>query len=347
MEGRDRMKVAIVGCGNVAHGHIRAWQEASEAEISLLVDVEPGLARSTREEMGLDETIPVLERYEDALQSADIDIVDICTPSYLHAEQIIAALAAGKHIVVEKPTGYNLEECRKLKFYRLKYPGPKVAVAYSLRYYPVNMGVKRLIDEGRIGEPISAQLTWNHPFDPEKSAESGERVEGRLADKGGRYIPGSEACGPTHVFDLACYMLGEVEEVFAYRKPSGVYGLAVFENRSVCTMRAGMSSSWGLRNPTPLIVQGTKGTIHTAMNSKGEYTGTIADRDGQTPIDASKEAGHGDRTRTENIISAIEKDEPLICSLEDGIRTSELLHALWDSYNLGIRVPVHRSGKTG
>ena len=149
------------------------------------------------------------------------------------------------------------------------------------------------------------------------------------------------------MFDLARYMLGEVEEVFAYRKPSGVYGLAVFENRAVCTMRAGMSSSWGLRNPTPLIVQGTKGTIHTAMNSKGEYTGMIADRDGQTPIDASKEAGHGDRTRTENIISAIEKDEPLICSLEDGIRTSELLHALWDSYSLGIRVPVHRSGKTG
>jgi len=341
------MKVAIIGCGNVAHGHIRAWQAASEAQISLLVDVEPGLARAMREEMGLDEAVPISERYEDALESDDIDIVDICTPSYLHAQQIIGALSAGKHAVVEKPTGYNLEECRELKFYRLKYPEPKVAVAYSLRYYPVNMAVKKLVDEGRIGEPISAQLTWNHPFDPEKSGEEDQRVEGRLADKGGRYIPGSQACGPTHVFDLARYLLGEVEEVFAYRKPSGVYALAVFENRAVSTMRAGMSSSWGLRNPTPVIVQGAEGTIYTAMNSKGEYTGMIADRDGQTPIDASKEAGHGDRTRTENIINAIKKDEPLICSLEDGIRTSEFLHALWDSYNLGIRVPVHRAGKTG
>jgi len=83
------------------------------------------------------------------------------------------------------------------------------------------------------------------------------------------------------------------------------------------------------------------------MNRKGEYTGTIADRDGQAAIDASKEAGHGDGTRTENMINAIREDEPLICSLEDGIRTSEFLDALWDSYNLGIRVPVHRSGKTG
>jgi predicted dehydrogenase len=149
------------------------------------------------------------------------------------------------------------------------------------------------------------------------------------------------------VFDLARYLLGEVAEVFAYRKPSGVHALAVFENRAVCTLRAGVSSSWGLRNPVPAIIQGTEGTIYTMMNSKGEYTGTIADREGQTGIDASKEAGHGDRTRTEDIIGAIERDEPLICSLEDGIRTSELLHALWDSYNLGIRVPVHRSGKTG
>ena len=313
----------------------------------MLVDVEPSLARSTREEMGLAESTPISQRYEEALESQEIEVVDICTPSHLHADQIIAGLAAGKHIVTEKPTGYSLEECRKLSFHRVKYPEPKVAVAYSLRYYPVNMAVRKLVDEGRIGEPISGQFTWNHPFDPEKREERRARVTGVLADKGGRYIPGSEACGPTHVFDLARYMLGEVEEVFAYKKSFGTYALAVFESGAVCTLTAATSSSWGSRNPTVLCIQGTEGTIHTVMNKSGQYTGTIAERAGETQIEASPETGHGDTTRTANVIDAIKRAEPLICPLEEGIKTSEFLHALWDSHNLGIRVPVHRSAKTG
>ena len=61
----------------------------------------------------------------------------------------------------------------------------------------------------------------------------------------------------------------------------------------------------------------------------------------------STDTSHGDATRTRNFLNAIAHDEPLICSLEDGIRTSELLHALWDSHTLEIRVPVHRVGKIG
>jgi len=59
------------------------------------------------------------------------------------------------------------------------------------------------------------------------------------------------------------------------------------------------------------------------------------------------DTSHGDATRTRNFLNAIERGEPLICSLEDGIRTSELLHAIWDSHSLEIRVPVHRVGKSG
>ena len=47
------------------------------------------------------------------------------------------------------------------------------------------------------------------------------------------------------------------------------------------------------------------------------------------------------------MLGAILRDEPLICPLEDGIRSSEFLHAIWNSYNLGIRVPMHRANKTG
>ncbi|HUS79622.1 MAG TPA: Gfo/Idh/MocA family oxidoreductase, partial [Armatimonadota bacterium] len=330
-----------------SRGHIKAWLDHPGAEVVMLVDVAPEQARKARDELGLPADIPIAEDYRDALAREDVDIVDICTPSHAHAQEIADALVAGKHIVTEKPTGYDLEECRRLRYYRYTYPEPKVAVAYSLRYYPVNVEVKRLLGEGAIGEVFAGHFAWNHPFDPDHRGEREHGMVGWLCDSGGRYIPGSEACGPTHVFDLSRYFMGQVEEVFSYRRAYGTYALAAFAGGGTATMRAGSTSKYGLRNPTVAIIQGTEGTIVTSMAKDGAYTGVLCNREGERPIDASPEAGHGDTTRTENIIAAITEDAPLICDLEDAIGTSEMLHALWDSYNLGIRVPVHQVGKTG
>jgi len=345
------MKLAIIGCGKVARGHIRAWQDQPEAQITMLVDVAEELACATRDELGFPADIPIAADYHDALARDDIDLVDICTPSHLHTEQVIAALAAGKHIVTEKPTGYTLEECRLLRYHRMLHPEPKVAVAYSLRYYPVNVAVRRLVDEGALGAIIAGQFTWNHPMHGEAVEEGIARRQamgyGMISDLGGRYIPSSEAAGPTHVFDLARYFMGDADEVFAYRRRWGITAIATFEGGGACTMVAGVSPQKGSRNPTVAVLQGTQGTIHTVMNQRNEYTGTIADAEGERAIEAGSDTGHGDRTRTENILGAILRDEPLICPLEDSIATSEFLHALWDSHNLGIRVPVHRAGKTG
>jgi predicted dehydrogenase len=345
--GATVLKVAIIGCGKVSRGHIKAWRDREDAEIVMLVDAARSNAEETREATDLSADTPISEDYHEALASDEVGLVDICTPSYCHAQEVADALAAGKHIVTEKPTGYNLEECRFLRYWRWKCPEPKVAVAYSLRYYPVNIEVKRLLGEGAIGEVFAGQFAWNHPFDPDKLGQPREDMVGYLCDKGGRYIPGSEACGPTHVFDMARYFMGEPTEVFAYRRPFSIYALATFEGEATAGMRAGSTSDRGLRNPTVAIVQGTEGTIVTSMSKDNKYTGVICDADGERVIDASPEAGHGDATRTENILAAIREDAPLICDLEDGIRSSEFLHALWDSYTLGIRVPIHQANKTG
>jgi len=351
-KGRKKLKVAIIGCGRVAHGHIRAWQANAKAEVAMLVDLEMSQVRKIMNDLELEEDTLTSRNYEDALKREDIDIVDICTPSHLHTTQIIDALTAKKHIVTEKPTGYNLEECRKLKYYLHKYPASKVAVAYSLRYYPLNLKVKEFMQEGRIGEPLYGQFTWNHTHRLGRRRRRLRRYRGyrgRFADRGGFYKPGSEASHTTHVFDLARYMFGEVEEVFAYksRKIRGTYALAIFENGAAALLTSSIASEWGLRNPTVLSLQGTKGTIQTGMNKKGEYTGKLIEKDGESTIKARKETGHGDKVRTQNIINAIQKDEPLIAPLEDGIKTSEFLHAIWDSYTLGIRVPTHTSETTG
>ncbi|KPJ57713.1 MAG: hypothetical protein AMS15_09720, partial [Planctomycetes bacterium DG_23] len=88
-KGRKKLQVAIIGCGGVAHGHIRAWKANPKAELAMLVDLAMSQVRKIIDDMELDETIPASRNYEDALKREDIDIVDICTPSHLHTTQII------------------------------------------------------------------------------------------------------------------------------------------------------------------------------------------------------------------------------------------------------------------
>ncbi|MBM4082773.1 MAG: Gfo/Idh/MocA family oxidoreductase, partial [Planctomycetes bacterium] len=129
----SKLRVAVVGCGNVSGGHIRAWRdEAGRAEIVALVDVAQEFAEKRKAEFGL-EASAIHTDIQQALSRGDVDVVDICTPSHLHAEQIAAALEAGKHVITEKPTGYTLEECRRLRWHAARRPDLKVAVAYSLR----------------------------------------------------------------------------------------------------------------------------------------------------------------------------------------------------------------------
>ena len=353
------MRVAIVGCGAVSGGHIRAWcSEGRRAEIVALVDVAQEFAHQRKHEFGL-HAATVHADYDDVLARADVDAVDICTPSHLHAGQIAAAMEAGKHIVTEKPTGYTPEECRKLRWHAARHPDIQVAVAYSLRYYPLNLRVRELLEQGAIGRILYGEVSHNHPHDfthdaaPEPPPAAPRKTH--LADKSGHYIPSSEMTGATHPHDLMRYLFGEVRDVFAFRGDCGVMALMRFESGAMGKATAASVSNKGIATPHVLCIQGTEGTIFTQnecqYSDKGlvrGYHGTIVADGKPQPIEVdTTDTSHGDATRTRNFLDAVERGEPLICSLEDSIRTSELLHAIWDSHDLEIRVPVHRVGKSG
>ena len=115
----NQIRIAVIGCGNVSQGHIRAWLNESErAQILALVDITPQFAQEYKDQFNL-RAAEIYTDYRDVLARKDVSVVDICTPSHLHAEQIMAAMESGKHVITEKPTGYNLEECRQLRRYAL------------------------------------------------------------------------------------------------------------------------------------------------------------------------------------------------------------------------------------
>ncbi|MEK7397981.1 MAG: Gfo/Idh/MocA family oxidoreductase [Candidatus Poribacteria bacterium] len=151
------------------------------------------------------------------------------------------------------------------------------------------------------------------------------------------------------------YILGEVKEVFAFQESFGTFVIMRFQNGAVGKATSATASNQGIATPHVLCIQGTEGTIFTQNTyQKGDawsvpgYHGYIVKDKDQKPIEVSdKDTGHGDSTRTLNFLDAVQKGVTLIAPLEDAVGTSELLHAIWDSHSLEIRVPVHQLGKTG
>jgi predicted dehydrogenase len=217
--------------------------------------------------------------------------------------------------------------------------------------------VRQLLREGIVGDIISIEAAHNHPSHLEHDGDHGEhetRRGGRLdSDSAGHYLPSSEMTRSTHVFDFMRYIGGEVHDVFAFEGRGGTFALLRFESGAMGKATAGSASDQGLATPHVLSVQGTKGTLFTQYNRVdsawgGGYHGYTVVGGTQAPIAvAERDTGHGDRNRTRNFLDAVFDDAPLIAPLEDSVRTSELLHAIWQSHTLEIRVPVHRAHKTG
>jgi len=354
----NKLRVAVIGCGNVSRGHIPAWlARPREVEIAGLYDPVRRFCEKRRKDFQLDGA-RIYDSYEQALDD-DVDVIDLCSMSDTHDEQIMSAMEAGKHILTEKPTGYTLEARRKLRWYAAKYPDLKVAVAYSLRYIPLNIEVRRLILSGAIGRPMWGHVEHCHrahgPISGPDTRGSGHDLGG-LSDRGGRYVAGSDMTHATHPWDLARYMMGEPAEVYATRNACAVFGMLTQSDGSVCQVQAGSTSKGGLNWITPVAVQGTEGTVYIQRYSRvrgGAETHVAYLMNGARKgsklktIRAKKDTGHGDHSRTANFLAALRGKEPLICPLEESIRTSELLHAVWESYTLGIRVRIRRCGRTG
>ncbi len=149
------IKIAIIGTGGISHAHIQAYlQFPDRCRIAALVDIIPGKAQRVKEQYGLD-----AETYEDhhAILNEDIDLVDVCTPPFVHAEISINALKSGKNVVCEKPMAASLEECDAMLKARDE-SGKKLSIIAQNRFLPHIRNLKALLDSGMAGPVRHAQI---------------------------------------------------------------------------------------------------------------------------------------------------------------------------------------------
>ena len=143
------IRVAIVGTGGISHAHIHAYMQFPDrCKIVALVDIIPGKAQRVKEQYGLD-----AEAYLDHhdILDKEIDLVDVCTPPFVHAEISINALRSGKNVVCEKPMAASLEECDAVLKARDE-SGKKLSIIAQNRFRLPVRNLKALLDSGMAGK---------------------------------------------------------------------------------------------------------------------------------------------------------------------------------------------------
>lgn len=150
------LRVAIVGTGSISPRHIDGYLEFPDrCKIVALVDIYPEKAQEKKERFGLADA-EVFDDHKKMLAREDIDIVDICTPPYVHAEIAINSLNAGKNVLVEKPMAASLEECDQMLAAAEKNK-KMIAVVAQNRFSTGYMKLKRTLDSGLAGDIVHAQ----------------------------------------------------------------------------------------------------------------------------------------------------------------------------------------------
>jgi len=200
------LRFGLVGAGAISHAHIPALQNLGEkATLVAIADINPQAANTAAERT----KTKAYTSLEAMLDDADIDVVSICTPPNVHADQAVASMRAGKHVIVEKPADVDVEATDRI-LKAAKETGKTATIISQHRFDDSSIAVYDAIQKGQLGKltRAAAQVRWWRS--PEYFAAVPWR--GSTAVSGG----GALISQSIHTVDLMLWMLGPVAEVFAY-----------------------------------------------------------------------------------------------------------------------------------
>ena len=192
----DKVRVGIVGCGGMAKGHASRFENVKgDVEITAAVDVVKDRAQAVADL--LDSQPVVATDYREILD--EVDALLLVLPHHLHCDVTLECLEAGKHVLVEKPMANTEQECIRM-IEKQRETGLTLMVAYCMRFHPLVLEMKRLLDEKVYGEIFQLSM-WTEQFTkyaPGHWAESAKKLGG------GQLF--SHGC---HYIDLMLWFLGQ------------------------------------------------------------------------------------------------------------------------------------------
>jgi predicted dehydrogenase len=253
----------LIGCGRIAPRHAQSLQQIPTVRLAAVADLQPSRAAHLGSEYHAD----AYTDYHALLARPDIDAVCVCVPSGLHAQVTLDALAAGKHVLVEKPIALTLADADRM-IAVAQARGRKLGVVLQNRYNHPMQALREVIDSGKLGRLHlgNACVRW---YRPQSYYEDG--WHGTWAMDGGALMNQS-----IHHIDALQWFMGSAQSVYAYaatrahRMEAEDVGVAVvrFANGALATIE-GSTLTWPQNLEGSVAVFGDHGSVKiggTALN---------------------------------------------------------------------------------
>jgi predicted dehydrogenase len=221
----DNIRFGFIGAGTMGTIHMETFRQIPGVELTAVADVSEARANQVAAEYG------VAKAYSDSgrlIADPNVAAVVVSVPNAFHAELAIAALEAGKHVLLEKPMAMNAEEARNVMKAQ-QASGKTLMIGHQMRWNAEIAEAKRRIEEGKLGRIYYMKAGWLRRM----GIPGWGTAYTSQAMMGG----GSAVDIGVHMLDLALYLS-------APRKPIGVYGAAFGE---IGKQRKGIGT-WGVPN---------------------------------------------------------------------------------------------------
>jgi predicted dehydrogenase len=371
------LRVGLIGYRFMGKAHSNAWRQApkffnlkANVELHTICGRDSAGVQAARAQLGWQHATT---DWQEIVESPLIDIVDIVTPTFMHAEMAVGAVKNGKHVLCEKPLGLDLKQCEQM-FAAASKAKVVHMVCHNYRRIPAIALAKRMIAEGALGRiyHFRARYAQDRLADPDfplswqlQKETSGSGVHSDIN---------------SHIIDLARYLVGEFQEVcgivntFIPERPMAdslakgqkkmgkvtAPDSAMFLGRMEGGVLANLEATryaLGRKNKIEIEINGSKGSLYfdfEDMNKLKFYNGgdpadrrgfreiLVTERDGIHPYVANWwPPGHGigyEHTfvhAVADFVSACVEGKPVQPTFEDGLKNQRVLTAVEESSQKG------------
>jgi len=354
-----KIKTAIIGCGKVADTHARAFMNIPNSEFVAVYGRNKEKAEAFAAKYGIKAYTDITEM----IKSESVQVVSVCTPHPVHADHCVEAADAGAHVIVEKPLAVNKKDSiamikagQRNKVY--------IGTLFQRRFYEPCQRIRKAIDDGKLGDIILGDVTmlgWRskeyYESDPWRGSWEGE---------GGGVLP-TQAC---HQLDLLLWFMGaDIEEVYGvyknYNHPTievedTAVAIIKFKNGSVATITASNSqnpaqygkvrvhgsngASVGVQTDGgAMFIAGVSSITESPYNDIWSVPGEDNMKDKWKKEDeeiffANDPTEYYHQLQLQDFVNAVAEDrEPLVTG-EDGMKSAELIEAIYISSRTGLPV---------
>lgn len=347
MSGR-RLRVGVIGLG-IGRMHIEGWRQHPQVEVVAIADADPVRLAEVGEQFGISGRHASAEAM---LAAEALDVVSVCTPNKFHKALTLAALAAGCHVLCEKPMAMNADEGREM-LAAAERAGKRLMINFSYRFSAQSRALKAQVDGGVFGEFYFGRSVWHRRRGmPGFGGWFGTKAlagGGPLIDLG------------VHRLDLALWLMG-------YPKPTWVMGATYdpiareladkagktfdvedlatafirFENGATLALEASWAANIAEAELMETRLLGTRaGLLQRNLNEGYTFDAHIFTELNGAPFDLHlHQAATPAPSAMHDYADAILHDRPHPAPGEEGLVVMELLDAIYESARTGAPVPL-------